>query len=191
MEGLSTKPKPVSMVTGFSRSRRIRGLVLLLVLLCGIYYLFFGTTKRLGSGGGYVQNRVDLNGEGEPLDITQDISSNHRSGTSQVSLLEKRIQGLIDSNRIMVFSKSYCPYSMAAKKLLRSYTNDIQVLEVDLEEKSTEIKAVLTKLAKGHSTFPSIFINGEPIGGNDNLQALEDKDQLQSRLQKLGVPMLQ
>ncbi|KAI8605010.1 thioredoxin-like protein [Dissophora ornata] len=104
--------------------------------------------------------------------------------------LEKRIQHLIDTNNVMVFSKTYCPYSAAAKKLLRSYTNDIEVLEVDLEDQSADIKKVLTKISHGHSTFPSIFFNGESIGGRDNLQALDNNGELKPRLESLGVSML-
>ncbi|KAF9978433.1 hypothetical protein BGZ73_002329 [Actinomortierella ambigua] len=91
-------------------------------------------------------------------------------------ILEQRIQSLISSHQIMVFSKSYCPYSAAAKKLLRSYTDD-----------SDEIKTVLTKLAHGHSTFPSIFLDKAPIGGSDNLRALAESGDLLLRLQRLGV----
>ncbi|KAF9412065.1 hypothetical protein BGZ94_001155 [Podila epigama] len=89
----------------------------------------------------------------------------------------------------MVFSKSYCPYSAAAKKLLRTYTNDFHVLEVDLENDSAAIKEVLIKISHGHSTFPSIFIKGEPIGGWDNLNSMNNKGQLKPRLQLLGLKM--
>ncbi|KAI1319161.1 hypothetical protein EDD11_004804 [Mortierella claussenii] len=190
MDDLSTKPKLGSQVSAFVRSRRMRGLFLLLLSLCGLYYLFLSTTHHLGSSGReFGQGRVDMNGEGEPMDLTQDIPQ-AGGKASQVSPLEKRIQGLIDTNRVMVFSKSYCPYSAAAKKLLRSYTLDIQVLEVDFEVESANIKVVLTKLAHGHSTFPSIFFDGESIGGRDNLQMLEDEGHLKPRLQRLGLSLV-
>ncbi|KAF9952891.1 hypothetical protein BGZ72_005850 [Mortierella alpina] len=140
-------------------------------------------------------DRVQLNGDGEPMDLTQDgSSSNFKSGVVSepaIVVLEKRIRQLIDSNRVMVFSKTYCPYSAAAKTLLRSYTNDFKVLEVDLEDQDADIKRLLTKITRGHSTFPSIFFQGESIGGKDNLQALEDRNELKSRLESVGVAMLQ
>ncbi|KAF9574232.1 hypothetical protein EC968_007156 [Mortierella alpina] len=108
-----------------------------------------------------------------------------------IVVLEKRIRHLIESNRVMVFSKTYCPYSAAAKKLLKSYTDDFKVLEVDLEDQDADIKKLLTKITHGHSTFPSIFFQGESIGGKDNLQALEDRNELKSRLESLGVAMVQ
>ncbi|KAG0345134.1 hypothetical protein BGZ54_005663, partial [Gamsiella multidivaricata] len=108
MESLSTKPQRVPMFSAFLRSRRIRGLIFLLVSLFGLYYLFLNTTKHLGT----TSTRVELNGEGEPLDLTQDTPQRGDSDAGQETpmvVLEKRIQHLIDTNRIMVFSKSYCP----------------------------------------------------------------------------------
>ncbi|KAG0304060.1 hypothetical protein BGZ98_005962 [Dissophora globulifera] len=183
MEALSTKPKPASVIAAYLRSRRIRGLILLLVSLFGLYYIFLATMSP--SQGGVV-----LNGEGEPMDIVQDTSS-RSSQDSPFVTLEKRIQRLIDTNTVMVFSKTYCPYSAAAKKLLHSYTNDFQVLEVDLEEKGADIKTILTKISQGHSTFPSIFFRGKSIGGKDDLQALENKGLLKTQLESMGVSMLQ
>ncbi|KAF9437161.1 hypothetical protein BGZ76_001771 [Entomortierella beljakovae] len=188
MESLSTKPKSTSVIAAFVRSRRMRGLVFLLFSLFGLYYLFLTTTKNLAPGSG----RMALNGEGEPMDITQDIpkQEDQSSMESSIATLEKRIQRLIDEYPVMVFSKTYCPYSAAAKKLLQSYTKDIHVLEVDLEDQSANIKTVLTKIAHGHSTFPSIFFRGEPIGGKDNLVELEETGELKKRLESLGVSML-
>ncbi|CAO3566195.1 unnamed protein product [Mortierella alpina] len=191
MDSLSTKPRPASVFTAIIRSRRFRGLAFLLTALLGLYVLFLSTTDRLSPTG----DRVQLNGDGEPMDLTQDgSSSNFKGGVVSepaIVVLEKRIRQLIDSNRVMVFSKTYCPYSAAAKNLLRSYTNDFKVLEVDLEDQDADIKRLLTKITHGHSTFPSIFFQGESIGGKDNLQALEDRNELKSRLESLGVAMLQ
>ncbi|KAF9288546.1 hypothetical protein BGZ68_000099 [Mortierella alpina] len=205
MDSLSTKPRPASVFTAIIRSRRIRGLVFLLTALLGLYVLFLSTTDGLSP----TRDRVQLNGDGEPMDLTQDgSSSNFKGGELKQDLigngfmnrvvsepaivvLEKRIRQLIDSNRVMVFSKTYCPYSAAAKKLLRSYTDDFKVLEVDLEDQDADIKRLLTKITHGHSTFPSIFFQGESIGGRDDLQALEDRNELKSRLESLGVAMLQ
>ncbi|KAF9185477.1 hypothetical protein BGZ51_002650 [Haplosporangium sp. Z 767] len=156
--------------------------------LFGLYALFLRTTNNLSPS----KDHVMLNGEGEPMDITLNGPSSDKSvSESPIVRLEKKIQRLIDTNRIMVFSKSYCPFSAAAKELLKSYTNDFKVMEVDHEDESDNIKKVLTKIAHGHSTFPSIFFVGESIGGKDKLQALEDKGELKSRLESLGVAMVQ
>ncbi|KAF9336635.1 hypothetical protein BG006_007961 [Podila minutissima] len=107
-----------------------------------------------------------------------------------LSPLEARVQGLIDNNKVMVFSKSYCPYSAAAKKLLKSYTPDLHILEVDHESEGAAIKDVLIKITHGHKTFPSIFLQSVSIGGWDNLEAMDKKKELKPRLEAMGVELL-
>lgn len=68
MDDSSTKPGPVSIGLAILRSRRMRGLIFLLVSLVGLYFMFTATTKHLSST---ESGRVDLNGDGEPMDITQ------------------------------------------------------------------------------------------------------------------------
>ncbi|KAG0376936.1 hypothetical protein BGX24_006978 [Mortierella sp. AD032] len=193
MEALSTKPKPKKVIITIVRSRRFRVLVLAAV---AFYCLFYTATFYKGSGDSDLsgtaksltqQGHSVLDGEGEPMmvEADQDVTE------TPLVALEHRIQGLIDKNRVMVFSKTYCPYSAAAKKLLKKYTNDFGLLEVDLEAKGADIKVILTKISHGHSTFPSIFFAGESIGGRDKLQAMEEKGDLRQRLDALGVKMLQ
>jgi glutaredoxin 3 len=43
---------------------------------------------------------------------------------------EARVKELIAGNKVMVFSKSFCPYCTKAKKALSQFTNDYKVLEV-------------------------------------------------------------
>ncbi|KAJ2295752.1 hypothetical protein IW139_003698 [Coemansia sp. RSA 353] len=81
----------------------------------------------------------------------------------------------------MVFSKTFCPYSRNTKQLLSQYRNDrgleYEVLEADLEFDPIEVKEVLGKIS-GHFTFPNIFIDGQSIGGNDELRELHTSGEL-------------
>ncbi|KAG9067051.1 hypothetical protein KI688_012963 [Linnemannia hyalina] len=198
MEALSTKPKTKNVITTIVRSRRFRVLTLVALAFYCVFYI--ATIYRSGAdstglltGGGKSltqqghSGHAVVDGEGEPMmvDDDQDVPE------TPIVTLEHRIQGLIDQNRVMVFSKTYCPFSAAAKKLLKTYTNDFGLLEVDLEPKGDDIKKILTKITHGHSTFPSIFFAGESIGGRDKLQAIEDRHDLRGRLDALGVKMLQ
>ncbi|KAF9136301.1 hypothetical protein BGW39_000017 [Mortierella sp. 14UC] len=193
MEALSTKPKPKNVIATIVRSRRFRVLILAAVAFYCLFYiatLYKGSedSELLGSAKSLTQQGHSvLDGEGEPMMVDAD----QVVPETPIVALEHRIQGLIEQNRVMVFSKTYCPYSAAAKKLLRTYTNDFGLLEVDLESRGGDIKTILTKITHGHSTFPSIFFAGESIGGRDKLQAIEDKGELRQRLDALGVKMLQ
>lgn len=48
------------------------------------------------------------------------------------------------------------------------------------------MKSVLSRLT-GHLTFPNIFIEGQSIGGSDNLASLHEKGELVSILENAGL----
>ncbi len=79
---------------------------------------------------------------------------------------------------VKVYSKSYCPYCTRAKQLLKS--KKIPFQEIDL----TNDSAAQDKLVKetGWQTVPMIFIGGKLIGGFDDLNALNQKGELEALL---------
>ncbi|KAL5528611.1 hypothetical protein ACEPAF_7747 [Sanghuangporus sanghuang] len=89
---------------------------------------------------------------------------------------------------VIVFSKTYCPYSKKAKELLRTYdlSPPPKIVEVDLRKDAEQIKVVLTRLTQ-HSTFPNVFIDGKSIGGSDDLTKLHSDGQLVNLLTEAGV----
>jgi glutaredoxin 3 len=72
--------------------------------------------------------------------------------------------------KIEVYTTSYCPYCFRAKALLRSKGVPFEELDVTNDP---ALRAKMVKLAGGRRTVPEIFINGEIIGGCDELYALE------------------
>ena len=72
--------------------------------------------------------------------------------------------------KVEVYSTNYCPYCMRAKALLRS--KGVAFEEIDVTD-DPELRAKMVKRAGGRRTVPEIFINGEIIGGCDELYALE------------------
>ena len=73
---------------------------------------------------------------------------------------------------IIVYSKSYCPYCQAAKALLTQ--KGATFTEIDLTT-DPEGQREMAKKANGRSTVPQIFIDGQHIGGCDDLHALDAK----------------
>jgi glutaredoxin-related protein len=49
-----------------------------------------------------------------------------------------------------------------------------------------EIKSTLRRLVN-HDTWPTIFIGGKMIGGNDDLVSLNSRDQLMKQLNEAGA----
>lgn len=77
--------------------------------------------------------------------------------------------------QIVIYTTPTCPYCRAAKRLL-------ELKQVAFEEISVEgdpqKRAEMTRLAEGRRTVPQIFIDGRPIGGCDDLHALDNDGEL-------------
>ncbi|KAI5454968.1 Glutaredoxin [Naganishia albida] len=90
------------------------------------------------------------------------------------------VQQEIKDNFVMVFSKSYCPYCAATKKLLGDLAKELQdgktykVIELDQRDDGGDIQNYIAQ-EYGQRTVPQIFINQEFIGGNSDLQAIKGK----------------
>jgi glutaredoxin 3 len=75
---------------------------------------------------------------------------------------------------IKVYTTTYCPYCVRAKSLLKS--KDIPYEEIDV----TTDHALRERMVvdSGRRTVPQIFIGGRPIGGFEELKALNDSGAL-------------
>ncbi|KAI9773969.1 MAG: hypothetical protein M1839_001981 [Geoglossum umbratile] len=98
--------------------------------------------------------------------------------------IPSKVQSIIDENPVAVFSKSYCPYCRASKKLLTDSGAIYYVIELDQADNGAEIQAHLANLT-GQSTVPNIYINKQHIGGNSDLQA--KKGELPDLLREAGA----
>jgi glutaredoxin 3 len=113
------------------------------------------------------------------------FSSSKSVPSSDLSVAD-HIQELIHKYPVVVFSKSYCPYSKKAKDILSKYKLDknYHVVELDqLPSKTDEYQDELGKLT-GARTVPRVFINGKFIGGGDDTSALEAKGDLERLLKE-------
>ncbi|OTB02623.1 hypothetical protein M426DRAFT_322541 [Hypoxylon sp. CI-4A] len=81
-----------------------------------------------------------------------------------------KAQSIIDENAVAVFSKSWCPYCAASKKLLDSTGAKYKAIELDELPDGSAIQAALQEIS-GQRTVPNIWINKKHIGGNSDLQA--------------------
>ncbi|KAG6891631.1 hypothetical protein C0992_001316 [Termitomyces sp. T32_za158] len=88
-------------------------------------------------------------------------------------------QTAILDNKVAIFSKSYCPYCKKAKALFKDEFPDVEttVYELDERDDGSEIQAYLLEKT-GQRTVPNIFVNGQHIGGNDDLRKSFDAGNL-------------
>jgi glutaredoxin 3 len=76
---------------------------------------------------------------------------------------------------IEIYTTPTCPYCIAAKKLLAEKGAAYREISVAGDPGG---RANMTSRAAGRSTVPQIFINGQHIGGCDDLYALDARGAL-------------
>jgi glutaredoxin 3 len=80
--------------------------------------------------------------------------------------------------KVVVYSKTICPYCVRAKKLLDAKGVDFEEIMVDSDpDLFNELKQ-----KSGMLTVPQIFIDDQLIGGYTELAELESKGELDSKL---------
>lgn len=77
--------------------------------------------------------------------------------------------------RVEVYTTQSCPYCVQAKRLLQA--RGIPYEEIDVAA-DAELRAKIMERS-GRRTVPQIFIDGEPIGGYDDLAVLDRDGKLQ------------
>mmetsp|Transcript_35673 Transcript_35673/g.40096 ORF Transcript_35673/g.40096 Transcript_35673/m.40096 type:complete len:141 (+) Transcript_35673:69-491(+) len=88
----------------------------------------------------------------------------------------------IDSNDVVVFSKSYCPFCDQTKELLKKMNVKFAVHELDqMGDDGVEIQRELLKMT-GQRSVPNVFVKQQHIGGNDDTQLAAKEGKLQKLL---------
>mgnify|MGYP003444255828 CR=1 FL=1 len=82
-------------------------------------------------------------------------------------------------NPVRMYTTQVCPYCIRAKALLKQRgVAAIEEVRIDLEPAQRQHMIALT----GRRTVPQIFINGQHVGGSDDLYALERAGKLDALL---------
>jgi glutaredoxin 3 len=76
---------------------------------------------------------------------------------------------------VMMYTKTYCPYSKRARELMRAKGVPFEDIDVTDDE---ERLAEMTERSGGGTTVPQVFIDGRHIGGSDDLARLDEYGEL-------------
>lgn len=77
---------------------------------------------------------------------------------------------------VVLYTKNNCSYCVLAKELLNQRKITFQEIRIDLDDSKRE---EMIKLSN-RRTVPQIFINGQSIGGYDDLAALAKSGKLEA-----------
>lgn len=76
----------------------------------------------------------------------------------------------IKASKIIIFSKTHCPFCKKAKEAISQLTPLFSVVELDVIKDGAAQQTALQEMT-GQSTVPNIFVNGQHIGGCDKTLA--------------------
>jgi glutaredoxin 3 len=80
---------------------------------------------------------------------------------------------------VQLYTTPFCPYCVRARALLDR--KGVAYTDFDITEEPAR-RGEMVRLAGGRTSVPQIFINGEHIGGSDELVALDRTGELDVRL---------
>jgi glutaredoxin 3 len=84
--------------------------------------------------------------------------------------------------KVLMYCTAVCPYCVRAEQLLqRKGVSEIEKVRVDL---NPELRIAMMEKT-GRRTVPQIYINGEHVGGFDDLAALDRKGGLDGLLSRV------
>lgn len=112
---------------------------------------------------------------------------------------KEEFEKILSKAPVVIFSKSYCPFSKKLKKLLEKEYNISPppvIVELDQHENGKELQDHVGK-ETGRFTVPNFIVSGKSKGGADDILALHENDELvdvfhlwsdgAAKIQKLGA----
>ncbi|KAI2783340.1 glutaredoxin [Daldinia loculata] len=106
--------------------------------------------------------------------------------------VEATLNNLLKKSSVVIFSKTFCPYSKRAKGvLLEKYSIDPAPYVVELDEHplGKQLQAKLG-IKTGRKTVPNIMINGKSVGGSDEIAELDSRKTLIDKFKSMGGKQL-
>jgi glutaredoxin 3 len=80
---------------------------------------------------------------------------------------------------VEIYTTMFCPYCHRAKKLLESKGVSFQEIAVDADANA---RMKMMERSGGRRTVPQIFVDGQHVGGSDELAALDRAGKLDALL---------
>lgn len=94
---------------------------------------------------------------------------------------ESAIRKLIDSDKVVVFCKTTCPFCVMTAELFDSLDQPFTKINLNDLPDGVDVQDKLAEMT-GQRTVPNVFINGKHLGGNDDTQKAAKSGKLQELL---------
>ncbi|KAI3332171.1 hypothetical protein HD806DRAFT_185000 [Xylariaceae sp. AK1471] len=140
------------------------------------------------SAGGQTKGKTRISKQDDEDDEEDEKKEEEEEEVDEDSEVEVALEGILKRSPVIIFSKSYCPYSKRAKGvLLDKYTIEPTPYVVELDEHplGKQLQALLGEKT-GRTTVPNIMINGKSIGGGDDIAELDTRKTLIDKFKSMG-----
>ncbi|MDS9466626.1 glutaredoxin 3 [Paracoccus sp. MBLB3053] len=81
--------------------------------------------------------------------------------------------------KVEIYTTPTCPYCIAAKTLLKG--KGVAYEETDVS-RDPDLRVAMTQRAGGRRSVPQIFIDGQHVGGSDDIHLLDRQGKLDALL---------
>ncbi|KAF2257657.1 glutaredoxin domain-containing protein [Lojkania enalia] len=115
-------------------------------------------------------------------------AAKNRKATPEEHEVEVELNAILKRSPIIIFSKTFCPFSRKAKHILLDLY-DIEpvpyVVELDEHPLGAKLQATLGDTT-GRKTVPNVLILGVSIGGGDDMEELHETGLLADKIKEMG-----
>lgn len=92
------------------------------------------------------------------------------------------------TKKTVVFSKTDCPYCDVAKNVLNEHGIDFETVQVNVDMSKEDMQSIIQKVTGVFvETVPQVFIDGDYIGGSDDLIAHLGKEKMKLMLKSFQI----
>jgi len=93
----------------------------------------------------------------------------------------------VSENKVVVYSKTYCPFCKKAKSALgETGLKDYVLFELDTMDDGDAYQDALKEIT-GARSVPRVFIGGKFVGGGDDVKSLHSRGELKKMLVECGA----
>ncbi|KAK9832794.1 hypothetical protein WJX81_001740 [Elliptochloris bilobata] len=116
----------------------------------------------------------------------QAYASSARTCVAQAGSLADVVKEQNAKNKVVVYSKSYCPYCAQVKGLFNKLNVDYKLFELDQIADGQDVQNALHDVTS-RRTVPQVFVDGKFIGGCDDTTGMYQSGELKTLLETAGV----
>lgn len=103
------------------------------------------------------------------------------SGIRASASLEDEIKATVSDNKVVVYSKSWCPFCQKTKATFDSMGIEYTAIELDQRDDGADVQETLLGMTQ-QRTVPNVFVGGKHLGGNDDTQKAAASGKLKEML---------